>query len=141
MKIPNLVPGEPIDYYKLNTIIDRLNQLEDADNMKWVVRRGPGGVKYTTTDSKLLVQAVRNTRSLDRDDSGYHGSIGDIDFPEKFVSPPVVLVGFEGSYLLPHVSGVTSSGFKLSAMRVSQSWADIPKSVTFDYIAIGATKA
>jgi hypothetical protein len=138
MTLNRLTANNPIDLPMLNKIIDEVNKLEGANRFSAKTSRVQN---YSTSGSNIHVHGFRRTRKLTRADGDYYGSIGAVDFPSPtFLSPPIVVVTFEGTYLVPNINGISNSGFNLGALRVSKSWADIPTSVTFNVIAIGPVK-
>lgn len=137
--IKKLDNGEPIDMVLLNKIISRLNALDDADKLTAIAQRS---TQYKSTEDNIIVQGFRKQGiKLTRDATGYHGNIGNVAFPVPFADIPVVTVTFDScTYMLPYVTSVSTTGFNLGGMRLSQTFADVPTSVNFNVIAIGASR-
>ena len=139
MAIPTLSVGQAIDYDFINTLVKKINQLEDADNVQALASRNS---TYYSSDDKILVQAFRKTINTKATTKYYDGADNTITYPKRFTDTPIVTVTFDGMiWLTPCIHSIGAATFKLGAFRNSPSNDPspnlMPATIYANIIAVG----
>ena len=135
-----MTEGDAVDLDLLNTLIDRINELEDANNVQ-VYLSELGQQKQSSVSVKTAVQAgtilfTPLGQNFERVDN--------LTFPHAFAYPPVVTVTpqWSGNTYVTTIHQVSTTGFNCSVQHHSASWSYLMTgAVTLNWVAVGVVNS
>jgi len=141
LAVSKLTAGQAIDRDKFNELVDAVNRLEDAGNIKTNVYRT---TTYSSDDDNIGVLAFNFALSGWNTgvtyESGKIISFSKYNNGMSFTAPPVVTVTPNGSgaFLIPYVTNINTSSFALGIGRWHPTTtSNLPGTVWFNVVAVG----
>jgi hypothetical protein len=140
MAISRMTEGDAVDLDFLNTLIDQINALEDANNVQVYLTQ----LGQTPTSSMTAKTCVQAGTILFTPLGQNFERVDNLVFPTPFAAPPVVTITpqWSGNTYVTTIHQVTNTGFNCSVQHHSSLWTyTMSGSVTCNWIAVGVVNS